>query len=369
MLKKRKTSRKSRFVKIINSNIDAVRDFIFSKISVEDIRKTSYENKYKITIRCPYCGMFDNRKKYKLVINLDWGNFKCFKCGTSGSIMKLLQHLNAADEFSSLLSSLSNITAFDLKSLIKSDSVISVFSPDREKDEVVKEIEQFIKDRGLVSVDKIKEAKKYALKRTFNNKNEIESYLADDRYIYVPIIMHEKIYAYMGRRYVEDENIPRYYHKIFIRDEPLIGFLDEVTSNVTTNDLYITEGYFDAYSINYAMTNYVAVCIFGKNKKYTIPKLPKYFSNDTNIYLTLDSITKDPNIIEDNLVLGEELSKYFTNVYIVDLKEGDPSDIMKTKGSLYLRKVLKNNVIPFIKYKIIHTALNRRKQLLVIGGK
>lgn len=359
----KKTKSKSRFIKIINDNVDKIRDFIFDNIPPDNIRHTSYTSREKITIKCPYCG--DTRNKFKLVINLDWGNFKCFRCGESGSIIKLFKHLDIYQQFYDLISKLYNLSGFDISTIFKSATATTY----RESvdDGVSNEIKKFIKDRGLVDINKLSIAKEYALKRAYYNKEEIESYLADDKYIYVPIIIYDKIAAYMARRYINDDNIPKYITHIFNKKVPLIGFLDEVASNMSANDLYITEGYYDSYAINYAMTNYVSICIFGKNKISDIKRIIKYFPADTNIYITLDSVAKDPNIIKDNIKIGNELSNYFTNIFIVNLIEGDPAEILEKYGSLYLRNYLKQkqNIIPYTKYKIINaTASDRRRKIV-----
>ena len=151
---------------------------------------------------------------------------------------------------------------------------------------------------------------------------------------------------------VETDTIPKYIIHTFNKDVPLIGFLDEVINNMSSNDLYITEGYYDSYAINYAMTNYVSICTFGKNKVKNIKRIVKYFPENTNIYITLDSIVKDPAIINDTYKMGDELNKYFTNMYVVNLDEGDPAEILEKNGPLYLKKSLKENIIPYVKYKI-----------------
>lgn len=355
-MKIKSRNNKSKFVELINKNIDKVREFIFANIPPENIRHTSYIYKDKITIKCPYCG--DTRNKYKLVINLDWCNFKCFRCSESGSIIKLFKDLDIYQQFSELISGFYNLSNFDISTLFRSAAATS----HREliDDNTSKEINIFIKNNGLVSINKISTAKEYALKRAFFNQDEIESYLADDKYIYVPIVIFDKIAAYMARRYVEIDTIPKYIIHTFNKDVPLIGFLDEVINNMSSNDLYITEGYYDSYAINYAMTNYVSICTFGKNKVKNIKRIVKYFPENTNIYITLDSIVKDPAIINDTYKMGDELSKYFTNMYVVNLDEGDPAEILEKNGPLYLKKSLKENIIPYVKYKILFALKNKR---------
>ena len=345
---------KSKFVELINKNIDKVREFVFANIPTENIRHTSYIYRDKITIKCPYCG--DTRNKFKLVINLDWCNFKCFRCGESGSIIKLFKDLGIQQQFSELISGFYNLSNFDINTLFRSATITS----HREliDDDISKKINIFIKNNGLININKLPIAREYALRRAFFNQTEIESYLADDKYIYVPIVIFDKIAAYMARRYIEIDDIPKYIIYTFNKNIPLIGFLDEVISNMSSNDLYITEGYYDSYAINYAMSNYTSICTFGKNKLNIIKKIVKYFPETTNVYITLDSIVKDPAIIKDIYRLGDELCKYFTNVYVINLNEGDPAEILEKYGSIYLKNYLKKNIIPYIKYKILYALKN-----------
>jgi len=351
----KRSNNTSKFIKLINDNIDKVREFIFTNIPAENIRHTSYTYRDKITIKCPYCG--DTRNKFKLIINLDWCNFKCFRCGETGSIVKLFKDLNIYQQFSELLAGFYSLSNFDISTLFKSAAATTY--REISNDSTSKEINAFIKNNGLISVNKLPTAREYALRRAFFNQDEIESYLADDKYIYVPIVIFDKIAAYMARRYIDTDSIPKYIIHTFNKSVPLIGFLDEVVSNMSSSDLCVTEGYYDSYAINYAMTNYVSVCTFGKNKVESIKRVVKYFPENTSVYITLDSVAKDPDIVRDVCKMGDELGKYFTNVYVVSLDEGDPADIVEKHGSVYLKSCLEKSVIPYVKYKVLYTLKNK----------
>ena len=116
--------------------------------------------------------------------------------------------------------------------------------PDGNK--LFRECKKFLKER---SINEIKEARKYALKRVYNNMSEIENYMADKNYIYIPIIMDDLIVAYMGRLYNKKDNYARYNMKVVRKSPCLIGFYDEVINNMSTNSIYLTEGYFDSYAM------------------------------------------------------------------------------------------------------------------------
>lgn len=329
---------------------DDVREFVKSNIADVKINP----NPDKITINCPYCG--DNRKRYKLLINIDTGFFKCFRCGESGSLLKLFNHLGIKQEFIELISSLSNITQFNLSNLFKTAIANKHANVEDDTDKDSKIAAEFINRNGLLPIKQLPNAYKYALSRTYNNKTEVESYYADDKYIYIPIVTDEKLVSYMARLYINVDNAPRYIIHPILKNVTQIGFYDEVISNISTNSIYITEGYFDSLAINHAMSNYVSICTFGKGKIISvIEAMHEVFPNNTKIYLTFDSPVKDKDIIKQNISFGKKIIKYFPNLYIIELPDLDPSDVLAQQGSLALRGILTDCAIPFLKYLVKHS--------------
>lgn len=338
-----------KFDYVISKHIDAVRDFTLHNIPE---CKTNPAKPYKIAIQCPFCG--DSRKRYKLVINLDDGYYKCFRCGRTGSLLGIYNEFGVRNEFINLLSSISNVNQFSLVSLLRTAHVNSK-TTNIEK-ETSNEANEFIQNNGLLPIKKLKTAYDYAMSRTYNNAVEVDSYYADDKYIYVPIVVDDTIVSFMARLYLDVEKCPRYIIHNVVKDSKLIGFYDEVLSNIASNSIYITEGYFDSLAINYAMSNYVSVCTFGKSKILSvIDELNKVLSNNTKIYLTFDSEVKDKNIVKENIKYGKEIIKKFPNLYIVELPDEDPADILRHKGPLELNRIINDRAIAYIKYKIKHT--------------
>lgn len=339
----------SKIASIISANYKEIGDFLLSNIPDAKLGSISEE---KIAINCPWCD--DNRHRHKVLINLDYGGtFKCFRCGESGSLFKLLKEFRLNKEFNALLSSLTNISSFDLSNLTKSSFVEDVIAPIEVEDEQDKRVRQFIHDKGLLPIEALDKAYKYALSRVYNNEEEAKSYLCDEKYIYMPIIVNNKIRAFQSRLYIDDGSSPRYVINTLDKSTQLVAFIDDVLSNFTTNEMYITEGYFDSFAINYAMSNYVSICAFGKGKVGGICEtLSENFSSNMKVYLTLDSVEKDKDIIISNIKCGKKISKYFPNLYIIELPEEDPADILKNSGPMKLKKILKDNAIPFLKYAI-----------------
>lgn len=345
----------NKYIKILNENISEIKQFITSNISNTKLPG----NPNKININCPHCD--GNKNKHKMIINLDWGNFRCYKCGYTGSLYKLMDEFNIKENYLNLISNLSNVSLYHLQTLIRNNNIINETVNDdfnKKEDNIVND---FIKKYGLININKIKDARNYALSRTFNNENEIESYLADDKYIYIPIIVNETIVAYMGRLYMKNNNLPRYVTHVLKKDIPMIGFYDEVVNNISTNSLYITEGYFDSLAINYSMANFISICMFGKSKAKTVTDfIADKFPNNTNIYITLDSKVKDSNINKDIINIGKYLSKIYSNIFVVELSNEDPSDILNKYGAFALKKELSKKVTPFLKYIIMNSGGSKK---------
>ena len=324
-----------------------------ARFFISNLFNSKLEKDNKISSPCPYCNKSTN--KHKLLINLDWGNFKCFRCGESGSLIKLARDIGCGEEFLSLLSSITNVNSFNLQTLFRSNSAKLSISDKIElefKQKNNEEIKEFIHSKSLLPITKMPQAKKYALKRVFNNLAEIESYLADEKYIYIPIINEHQVVAYLARLYQQIE-CPRYIMHPIINNYVTLGFFDEIINNMSNNCLYITEGYFDAYAINFALSNFVATCTFGKTKIGSIRKISKYLTTSAKIMIVLDSVKADLNIVNDIIKFGNTLSKSFENIYVIQLPYGDPAEYVEKNGSIALKEVLKTNSIPFTKYKLL----------------
>lgn len=345
------------YTKIISNHLVDISNFFMSNF----VNCQSISNKLnRLKANCPYCDYGENRQK--LTINLDWGNFKCFKCEESGSLNKLLKYMHLDIEFVELLNSLTNLSLYDIRTILKSNSIIHKSESEIENENAIK-VKKFIESNGLFNIKKLKSAYNYALKRTYGNFNEVESYLADDKYIYIPISTNDDIIAYMGRRYIDLDTISRYKMNVLEPDKPMISFLDDVTSNFSTNSIYICEGYFDSYAINYVFANYVSICTFGKtNINNTITELVKSFPTNTQIFLTFDSPKKDKEIYSSIISFGKKLIENFPNVFVIELDEGDPADLLAKYGALELKRILLKNRIPYLKYAILNSTKRRIKQ-------
>ena len=336
---------------IITENLDKIKEFCLTHITNYKINPT---RPYKVATVCPFC--HDQRKRYKLVINLDDGFYKCFRCGKSGSLLGIFTTFGVRNEFIAFLSKISGKNQYNITALFKNAIAKKHNNESEEVSDNDALSRKFIADKQLFPINDLQIAYKYALSRVYNDKSEVDTYYADDRYIYVPIITNEKIVSYMARLYVDIENAPRYILYSLDKNEKQIAFYDEVISNINTNSIYITEGYFDSYAINRAMNNYVSICAFGKGKIMSvINDMVDKFPINTTIYLTFDSQVKDKNIVKENITFGKKIIKKFPNLYIVELPDSDPAEILAKNGVTKLKKTLIDYSIPFLKYYVKHS--------------
>ena len=107
---------KKKFNKIILNNVNDIKQFIASNISDCKVDKSPY----KILINCPYCDK--GKHKHKMIINLDWGNYRCYKCEEQGSISKLMKIFNLYDKFLDLLASLNDISIYNIKTMLRNNN-------------------------------------------------------------------------------------------------------------------------------------------------------------------------------------------------------------------------------------------------------
>jgi len=347
-------------IKLSSEHIIVIRKFL-----IDNFNTRNGTDKDKLITNCPYC----NDTKYHGILNLMWNNFYCFKCKTSKNLFKFLEDNDLLEEFYFVFQKELGISHYDMNKSISS-LMIKEF-----KDKTsVKEssFNRFMKDYNLLHISEVKSAYEYALKRTNNDEEEVENYFVDENYIYIPIIINCEVAHLVGRKYHHIGKAPRYFNlstKIinkynFTKPSESFSFLDSVTSNPKTNILYLVEGYFDAYSVNKAMGDYVAVSLLGKNLSENGLKILKLnFSPFTQIRILLDSIEKDKGNVESIIKITSRIQKVYPDTKIVMLPNSDPNDIHTSKGEDYLRKLIKtqtNNSLSLAEFEL----LNSRSLLL-----
>lgn len=330
---------------LLKNNIQEVVSFIKENTNNARIRKDG-----RVSVNCPYCG--DDTKSH-LYINIDWANFKCFRCDTTGSIYKIMKDYGLAKEFSNLIQSFNeNITINDIKNELTNNNCNIIVNKDIiNKKRLQKRISEFKKEYNVSNIKNNKKALEYLNSRT-NGFLDLDNIVCDDNYIYLPIINNNSLIMYLGRLYNKNNNKLKRYIVHKFEDREVIGFFDEFL-NSNSNKLYICEGYFDAYSVNQSFNKNISICVFGKYSRKIIEALNKYLPNSFDITLLLDSENKDKNIKNSIDKFYNILSKYFNNVSICSLPYSDCNDIFIKEGKEKLKEIIINNTTSYIKYKLL----------------
>lgn len=329
---------------IVKNNEERVKQFINESLTTKNGPTTE-----KILTNCPRCG-----GPFKVTINLDWSNCYCHKCSTSWTLYNFFKEIGSASSFIELLEELTNLSNYDIFSRIIVSNVHDVTSKQKESG-----FHKFIKDYGLFPISKLKIPYQYALSRTRNDKQEVSKYYADEKFIYIPITLDGDIKSFLCRSYINLDGSQRYknisgsisseYDLINIKH--LMGFQDEVFSNIYSDTIYIAEGYFDSYSINAAFKDYVSICLFGKSLVNGIfEQIQNKISQHKKIVIVLDSAKKDKEIASSIIKLGKLFMKYYSNIYVSQLQSGDPNEIYTKLGKIVLKTEIRENMIPFIHF-------------------
>lgn len=343
---------------IIKDNEDKIRLFLSENLSIKN-----GPSEKKLLCNCPNCN-----GPFKVTMNLDWGNCYCHKCSSSWTFYSFFKDLNLSNEFIELIKELTNLTNYDIYSKL----INSVVHTNIPKEIKTSGFHKFIKDYGLFPIKKMKIAYNYALQRTKNNKEEVSKYYADEKYIYIPIIIEGEIKSFLCRSYLNINGSQRYknissqvskeYDLINIKH--LMGFQDEVFSNINNNNIYIAEGYFDSYSINASFKDYVSICLFGKSMvKSIFDDIKSKISPLKNIIIVLDSAKKDKDITENIIKLGKLFSSNYPNLYVSQLNNGDPNEIYLTSGSKILKQSIEDNKINFLQYMLYNYKERKKTNL------
>ena len=320
--------------KLVMKNLAKVRNFFINEVHAKSSPKPE-----KLSMNCPFCERVDTN--HHLVINLDWGVVKCFRCGIATSIFSFLKKVGKLDDYIDFLKDISDLSTYEIQLMAKSEYIRT----QKKAETIVDPSTKYIKDNHLIPAEKIREALRYAATRTRKNVDEISTYYADDKYLYIPIFRNRTVVSFIARCYIEGLGIPRY-KVVNFTDKTPIGFLDEVEENVSSNTIYITEGYFDAFSINTSMRNHCSLALLSKSKRQdTIAELCEAFPPETHFIITLDSAEKDEEIYTAIDRLYNNLKGYFENISICLLDSGDPNSIFMEEGPSALVKKLQENVI------------------------
>ena len=250
-----------------------------------------------------YWSPFTSHHKPKLQINVKTGKWHCWVSNQGGhNLFQLFKKLKASREQFTELGDLVGKPSHSLSSASKKESVHlpKEFKPLWTKDGgiIQKHAMAYLKRRGITKGDILRYGIGYCDEGLYSNRVIIPSYNSDGELNY---FVGRDIYK-GGMKYKNppiSKNIIGF--DLFINwDEPIV----------------LCEGVFDAIAIKRN-----AIPLFGK----TVPKLlmKKIYEKCTNtIYILLDR-----DAIKDSIKMIDGFMKNGINVYFVNIKEDDPSDM------------------------------------------
>lgn len=259
---------------------------------------------------CPFCG-----KESHFYINKTTQLFDCKKCFVSGSVYKLLKHLDKLYLLGD--KTIENIEEIkSIRGIAESEENVEESLP--ELPEIKMPIgfrvttDKYLSSRGL----SIKDCKRYNIGKT----NVLFKYRD---YALFPVYDNEKIRGYLGR--YENKKVPkdklRYKNSLNTDFASLLYGFDEIIKG-KTETVIIVEGVFDKISCDKKLRLYdddlvKCVCTFGK--KISDVQIRKLMSKEiTNIILSWDF-----DALKEIKQYGIELDRYFCTGVAVSYNKKD----------------------------------------------
>lgn len=299
--------------------------------SILHIQKETRSGQY--ICDCPWCS-----KELHFYVNRKTQLFDCKKCGVTGSIYKLLKHLDKLY----LLGDKTIENAEEIK------SIRGIEESEENVEESLPELPEIKMPIGFrVTTDKyllsrglsIKDCKRYNIGKT----NVLFKYRD---YALFPIYDNGKIRGYLGR--YENKKVPkdklRYKNSLNTDFASLLYGFDEITKG-KTETVIIVEGIFDMINISKHLEldnckEVKCVCTFGK--KISDIQIRKLMSKEiTNIILSWDF-----DALKEIKQYGIELDRYFNVCVCICEEKKDFGDCDKNE----IMKLFSENVIPIEKF-------------------
>ena len=255
-----------------------------------------------VAFNCPFC----HHNKKKLEVDIDSQHWHCWICNAAGrKIITLFKKLNVERHKISKLFEFIKETEYKPKITTTNTKAVELPAEFRPlwkldtKSPAYRNAVYYLKKRGITIHDILKYRIGYCRKGLYSGKVIIPSYDANGVLNY-----------FVGRAYYEEDV---WKHKNPQVSKDIIGFELHINWNYP---VCLVEGAFDAITIRRN-----AIPLFGK----TIPNQLKHRIIENNvktIYICLDKDARKQAI---------ETAEYFmsngVDVYFVDLKENDPSEI------------------------------------------
>lgn len=255
-----------------------------------------------IGVCCPFCA----DSGFHMGINLDSKSISCWKCGTTGNILKLLAAITGSfKDGLKLTEKISGKTLYHKKEIHIDHENVEVQFPKNTIQGLQDIHKNYLKRKRKMNPDFL--ADKYNLYSTGPKSN------LPNRII-VPVVHRYKLLTYTTIS-VEDNPAVRYWH---CPNDKSVVFIKHFLYNMNTvkQRVFVVEGIFDTWRMGDE-----TVCTFGvKPTEHQVNLL----SQIQNVYIVFDG--DNPGYIGARN-LAEKLSA-FTNVQVVELPSGTDPDTL-----------------------------------------
>lgn len=254
-----------------------------------------------IGVNCPFC--MDH--SFHMGINIQSKSISCWKCGTTGNIIKFLQAVTGSFQESlqlaeKMIQHNRVLKSFEIKNISNS---AQVNFPRNTKPFLLLEHKNFLKKERKFNPKYLEE--KYNLHSTGPDSD------LPNRII-VPVVHNYRLLTYTGISISENARI-KYFH---CPNEKSVLHIKKYLYNLNTvkKDVFVVEGIFDAWRFGDT-----ACPLFGAN---ATDEQIKILAGIQNVYLLLDG---DNAGRKGALRIAHQLSA-FTNTHIISLPEGQDPD-------------------------------------------
>ncbi len=256
-----------------------------------------------VELNCPFCG---NDPSFHLGINLSSGIYHCWICGAKGPLEKYLQHqLGLSREKVKKLTSEYGIN-FHEEEDPKRNAAQIVF-PKGLEDSIPQPHKNYLRRRGF-DADYV--IKKYQLKAYYHVGGKWSYRLV------IPIFIDGEIVSFLARD-VTDKQTPKY--KNLSNEQSVINVkncLYGIDSIKKGGKAILVEGVFDQWRVGDGSCAFLGV-------EYTNQQLFLLYEKELKeVYVMFDS-----DAIKKAYKLGHVLSTFIPRVEVIEIDEGDPSDM------------------------------------------
>lgn len=275
-------------------------------------------NKCVAGVCCPFC----EENNYHLGIFKDTGFFSCWKCGTKGSLFKLVQKITGTSH--SEYQKVSGIP------LVQGDSVKSNLDNIFKKEEKIMEKINTVSFKGLikVTIDTMpniigEQMDNFLIERKFTyemmEKYSVYYGIAGNfkQHLVIPIIEFGKVVGFIGRS-MEKETKNKYYFNPGFRAADHLYIAGD-TKSFGTKMGVVVEGVFDAWAVS-LVPDFVGVAAFGSNISTT--QLWKLADLVNNIVYMPDADVPAHKVLKTHNMLKE-----LFDVVLLQCPTGDPCSL------------------------------------------